>query len=85
MGYPLEFLQSNILFQIIVMIDKPLKIDEITSRGVREKFVKVCIMVDLSSLFPHPPKGCGLGLKEFLSSRTWTVKTFLVFLLWKDR
>ncbi|WOL01793.1 hypothetical protein Cni_G10510 [Canna indica] len=52
-GLPLEYLNSEILMQIASAIDRPLKIDDITMKGNRAKFARVCILWDLRNTVPN--------------------------------
>ncbi|WOL20110.1 hypothetical protein Cni_G28912 [Canna indica] len=52
-GLPLEYIQTNILLKIASCIGQPIKVDEITLRGQRAKFARICVLWDLDKPIPH--------------------------------
>ncbi|WOL19831.1 hypothetical protein Cni_G28633 [Canna indica] len=47
LGLPLQFLDQKILLQLAAVIGKPVKIDVFTLSGTREKYARVCVLLDL--------------------------------------
>ncbi|WOL07227.1 hypothetical protein Cni_G15965 [Canna indica] len=52
-GLPVEYMQREILHQMAVFLGQPIKIDEVTLRGQRAKFARICVLWDLSKIVPN--------------------------------
>ncbi|WOL01038.1 hypothetical protein Cni_G09751 [Canna indica] len=46
-GLLVEFLNQKIFPQVAIVVGRPIKIDEYTLSGVRVRFVRVCILLDV--------------------------------------
>ncbi|WOL16675.1 hypothetical protein Cni_G25463 [Canna indica] len=52
-GLSLEYIQRDILISIASSIGKPIKIDDITLKGQRARFARICILWDLNKSVPQ--------------------------------
>ncbi|WOL10554.1 hypothetical protein Cni_G19312 [Canna indica] len=52
-GLPVEYIHREILFKITSALGQPVKIDEITVRGLRGKYARVCILWKLDKKMPN--------------------------------
>lgn len=53
LGLSIEQMFPRILLYIAVIIETPLKVDTITTSGIKAKFVEVYIMLQLSQSLPQ--------------------------------
>ncbi|WOK98607.1 hypothetical protein Cni_G07319 [Canna indica] len=52
---PNEYIQKEVLLQMASTLGKLIKIDEITLKGQRAKFARICVLWDLSKAVPNGP------------------------------
>ncbi|WOL07830.1 hypothetical protein Cni_G16579 [Canna indica] len=52
-GLSIEYMNNEILFKLASAIGTPIKVDDVTSRGSRARFARICVLWELNKSVPN--------------------------------